>query len=182
MRKYLLAAAAVVAVATPAYARDGSGYFGIEGGILFPKDQDANLDATFTQSAQTPAVGSAAATTGELVGAAPVAPAAISGDASLDYKKGFDVDAIAGYDFGMFRLEGEIGYKRSKIDDATVDGAFITGLEAGLNPGTGTAFVFDDTDFDISDRISVLSGMINALLDFGNEDELQRLFELLTKG
>ena len=45
MRKYLLAAAAAVAVATPAAARDGSGYFGIEGGILFPKDQDADLSA-----------------------------------------------------------------------------------------------------------------------------------------
>ena len=55
MRKYLFAAVAAVAVATPAAARDGAGYFGIEGGILFPKDQDANLDATFVQSAQTPA-------------------------------------------------------------------------------------------------------------------------------
>ena len=36
MRKYLLAAAAVVAIATPAAARDGAGYVGIEGGVLFP--------------------------------------------------------------------------------------------------------------------------------------------------
>ena len=57
MRKYLFAAVAAVAVATPAAARDGAGYFGIEGGILFPKDQDANLDATFVNSAQTPAAG-----------------------------------------------------------------------------------------------------------------------------
>jgi opacity protein-like surface antigen len=176
MRKYLLAAAAVVAVATPAAARDGSGYFGIEGGILFPKDQNANLDATFVNSAQTPAAGTVvdplSGGTG-LVGAIAPAPGAISGDANLDMKRGYDIDAIAGYDFGMFRLEGEIGYKRSKIDNAEVDGAFITALEAGLNPGTvGTPFVFDDTDFDLSDRVSVLSGMVNALLDFGNEDGL----------
>ena len=39
MRKLLLAAAATVAIAAPAAARDGSGYVGIEGGILFPKSQ-----------------------------------------------------------------------------------------------------------------------------------------------
>ena len=44
MRKYLLAATAVAAVvATPAMARDGSVYAGIEGGVLFPKDQDADV-------------------------------------------------------------------------------------------------------------------------------------------
>ena len=90
---------------------------------------------------------------------------------------GYDLDAIAGYDFGMFRLEGEIGYKHTKINDATIDGTFVTGFGSGLNPpcitGTGitcvdTAFV--DSDFDITNKVSVLSGMLNALLDFGNED------------
>ena len=42
MKKYLLAAVAAAAIATPAYARDGSGYFGVEGGIMLPKDQDGN--------------------------------------------------------------------------------------------------------------------------------------------
>ena len=37
MRKYLLAATAALVFATPAAARDGSPYVGIEGGILFPK-------------------------------------------------------------------------------------------------------------------------------------------------
>ena len=54
MRKYLLAAAAAAAIASPAMARDGSGYVGIEGGILFPKDQDADLFVDFTTT-QTPA-------------------------------------------------------------------------------------------------------------------------------
>ena len=30
-------------------------------------------------------------------------------------KTGYDVDVIGGYDFGMFRLEGELGYKHVKI-------------------------------------------------------------------
>jgi hypothetical protein len=58
MRKYLLAAVAAAAIASPAMARDGSGYVGIEGGILFPKDQDADLfvDYTTTQTPATPVV------------------------------------------------------------------------------------------------------------------------------
>ena len=55
MRNYLLAAAAAAAIASPAAARDNSGYVGIEGGILFPKDQDADLfvDYTTTQTVAT---------------------------------------------------------------------------------------------------------------------------------
>ena len=44
MKKLLLAAAAVVAVATPAAARDNSGYFGIEVGALFPQDRAVRVD------------------------------------------------------------------------------------------------------------------------------------------
>ena len=106
MRKYLFAATAVAALASPAAARDGSGYFGVEGGILFPKDQDADVfvDYETTQLPATPVVVGPGDTT-------------YNNAFGIDYKKGYDLDVIAGYDFGMFRLEGEIGYKRSKLDE-----------------------------------------------------------------
>ena len=44
MKKLLLAAVAVAAIATPAAARDNSGYFGIEVGALFPRDQNVRID------------------------------------------------------------------------------------------------------------------------------------------
>ena len=44
MKRYLLAAAAATAIVTPAQARDGQPYFGIEGGILLPRDNDADAD------------------------------------------------------------------------------------------------------------------------------------------
>ena len=51
MRKLWLATAAAVAVvATPAAARDGSGYIGLEGGVLFPKDQDIDAVVDFTDN------------------------------------------------------------------------------------------------------------------------------------
>src|SRR3954470_13948929 len=120
MRKYLLAAVAAAAVATPAMARDQSGYVGIEGGILMPQSQKGVFDATFTQSAQFPAAGAVAPLPGTgFVGALPLGlttpPADFSGGSRVKWKRGYDVDLIGGYDFGMFRLEGELGYKRSKL-------------------------------------------------------------------
>ena len=44
MRKYLLAAAAAAAIASPADARDNSGYFGVEGGIMFLLDAVALIE------------------------------------------------------------------------------------------------------------------------------------------
>src|SRR5690242_9009425 len=117
MRKYLFAAAAVAAIASPAAARDGSGYVGIEGGILFPKDQDADVFVDY-ETTQTPA-------TPVIVGPGDTVYKKAFG---IDYKKGYDLDAIAGYDFGMFRIEGEIGYKRSKLDSLEVDSGFISSL------------------------------------------------------
>jgi opacity protein-like surface antigen len=124
MRKYLLAAAATAAIATPAAARDGSPYVGIEGGILFVQDMEFDLEDT-------------------------------TDDADLDnfltitHKPGFDVDAIAGYDFGLLRAEAELGWKR-----ATHDQYQFTNI----------------ANVDGDGRTRVLSLMGNLLLDFGGED------------
>src|ERR1044071_6987435 len=48
VRKYLLAAAAAAAIATPAAARDHSAYVGIDGGILFPSNKNLNINASGT--------------------------------------------------------------------------------------------------------------------------------------
>src|SRR5205085_897449 len=112
MRTILLATVAGLAVvATPAVARDGSMYGGIEGGVLFPKDQDAdlNVDYTTTQTPATPA------------GPAGPADTTFNNTFGVDYKMGYDIDGIIGYDFGAFRLEGELGYKRSKLDQLEID-------------------------------------------------------------
>ena len=144
MRKYLLAGAAAFVLATPAAARDNSGYLGIEGGVLFPKSQRVNAAVDFTD---------------------PLVPDLINGRvASVKSKTGYDIDAIAGYDFGMFRLEGELAYKRTKAKNVRVSDSFVT----AFNAGAGTAFTGDD--FDINGRTSVLSGMINGLIDFGPDN------------
>ena len=84
MRKLAFAVAlASTALATPAVARDHSFYAGLEGGVMYIED----VDFQYTDS------------TG----------LALNPGASVSHHAGWDVDAVAGYDFGMIRLEGELG-------------------------------------------------------------------------
>lgn len=166
MRKSLLAAAAVAAVASPATAQP---YLGIEGGVLFPKDQDGDtsVDYTTTQTPLTP-----------LAPAGP-ADATFNNSFGVDYKRGSDLGLIAGYDFGMFRLEAEFARKRASLNDFEVDAGFITALNTALNrpsaapdPGAPGLPALGSNDFDLDGKVKVRSIMANALLDFGDEDGL----------
>src|SRR5690242_6859671 len=107
MRKYLLAAVAAAAVSSPAFARDGSPYVGLEGGIVFPETKDVNGSVDFTN----PAVRD--------IGAVPIG--------RVRFHQGYDVDAIGGYDFGMFRVEGELGYKHAKVKNYSLTGVYLNG-------------------------------------------------------
>ena len=130
MRKLAIAMAlASTALATPAVARDKSWYVGIEGGVMLVEDTKFDLayeyDGTSYDFAEA---------------------------FSIDHNKGVDIDLIAGYDFGLFRAEAEVGYKRAGIDDIQLD------------PTVGTA------DLDADGSVRVWSAMANVLLDFGDDD------------
>ena len=146
MRKYLLAAVAAAAIATPALAKDNSGYIGIDGGILMPRNQSLTGAVDFT----TPPDG--------------VTDFATADIGRVRWKNGYDVDLRGGYDFGMFRLEGELGYKRAKTKSLNVNSAFLN----ALNTGAGTAFT-TSTNFGLNDKTSVYSAMLNGLVDFGGQ-------------
>jgi opacity protein-like surface antigen len=122
MRKLAIAVAlASTALATPAVARDHSVYVGLEGGVMWVEDSPFNVTDARTNPRYT-----------------------------IDHKTGYDVDAIAGYDFGAIRLEAEVAYKRAGIDTVnTVDHVFAA-----------------------SGNASALSLMANALFDFGDENGL----------
>ena len=143
MPKYLLAAVAAAAIASPAAARDNSGYVGLDLGAVLPQKQDISGSVDFTAPP---------------TGTADIAESDIG---SVRFKMGYDADLVAGYDFGMFRVEGELGYKRAKAKNVHLNDAFIT----SFNAGAGTLFTEDS--FDLGGHVSVLSGMVNALLDFG---------------
>src|ERR1044072_4728612 len=132
MRKLAIARAlASTALAKPALARDHSPYVGIEGGAMWVEDADVDYDDGTLNLANA---------------------------ITVTHNVGYDVDLIAGYDFGMLRLEGEVAYKRAGVNQLRIDP-----LIAGGGPGDA---------YDASGRARALSGMINLLLDFGNDDGL----------
>ena len=127
MRKLAIAVALASTIgAGPALARDGSPYLGFEGGLL--KVEDVDLDYQDIDDDIPDAI-------------------------TVDHDLGVDIDLIAGYDFGAFRLEGELGYKRAGIDGVRFD------------PG-----LIDADDIGVDGKTRILSGMINALLDFGGDN------------
>ncbi|MBA3576919.1 MAG: porin family protein [Sphingomonas sp.] len=131
MRKLAISLAlASTALATPALARDGSFYAGVEGGIMLV--EDANIDLVDSTS-----------------------DTAIDDLYVIKMKPGFDIDLIAGYDFGMVRVEGELGYKNAGIDE----------FEFRNDPDFGFG-----ENFGADGDARAVSFMINALLDVGDED------------
>ncbi|MEO6359907.1 MAG: outer membrane beta-barrel protein [Sphingomicrobium sp.] len=152
MRNLFVATTALLALASPAGARDNTPYFGIEGGVLFPRDTNYRVDSVRVQTVPIGSglLGQTVTTTNTIFGSGFVA----------DYKKGLDLDAIVGYDFGPFRFEGELGYKRTRLRNLRASDTLVAAINtAPISGVTSDSFAFGN-------RTTILSGMINALVDF----------------
>jgi outer membrane protein OmpA-like peptidoglycan-associated protein/opacity protein-like surface antigen len=88
--------------------------------------------------------------------------------AQADHEAGWDVDASVGYDFGGFRVEAEVGYKQAGVDTWTSS----LGTPA-IQAGGGVAMTSAGTFTYAGGKSSALSFMVNAMLDFGDDDGLQ---------
>ena len=133
-RLAVVMALAGTALAGPALARDKAWYAGIEGGALLIENID--FDVTSPQGVET------------------------NNGVTVKHKMGYDVDGIVGYDFGGFRTEFELGFKKASLDKVTLSGVGV--------PGSGQATT--GTFSDAGGTTSVLSFMLNGLLDFGDDD------------
>jgi opacity protein-like surface antigen len=140
MRKYLLAAAAAAAIASPAAARDHSAYIGVDAGVLLSTHTNVHIDATNSYYCSG---GEGGTYFGSYF-------TNCQADFNTHYKKGFDGDLVGGYDFGMFRLEGELGYKYAGHDHYSVAGMNVT--SAGHS--------------------SAWSAMVNGLIDLGSDNSV----------
>src|SRR3546814_743375 len=85
----------------------------------------------------------------------------------VDSNYGYDVDGTVGYDFGAFRVETEVGYRR-----ATVDGISSTVATPIYANGGLANLAAGNYDF-AGGSTSALSFMLNGLLDFGDDDGVQ---------
>lgn len=140
MRNILFAAAAAASLGSPAYAADHSGYFGVDGGILFPTQ--THVDGKITDS----------------TGATIIQASDIFG---IKYKSGYDLDVLAGYDLGLFRLEGELGYKQANLDRLAVDQSVLNAISDYAD------VTVTPDDLRLHGDARVFSGMVNGLLDTG---------------
>lgn len=138
MRKLAVTLAlATTALSTPALARDGAWYVGVEGGAMIVEDIDFDIRP----------------------------PAVATGTADHDY--GYDVGGFVGYDFGAFRLEAEVSYRRASVDAWRSNVATPQYLANGVL-ATAPVGVYDYA----GGSTSALSFMVNGMLDFGSDDSL----------
>jgi opacity protein-like surface antigen len=140
MRKYFLGATILGAIAAPAFAAASGPYVGIEGGVTFPRNTD--LDVILNDTS-----------------ANPPTTATFNNGFNVDYKTGWNVDAIAGYKLGIIRLEAEGGYQRAPVKSFGVSSAL---LDAVSTDADTTATV---GDFGAGSHFGVKYLTANALLD-----------------
>jgi len=133
MRKILMAATASVAFAGPAFAGADGPYVGIEGGATFPRSTDLDVVLNNTTT--------------------------YDNGYKVDFKTGYDVDAILGYKLGPVRLEGEAGYKRARVKSLGVSTPLVTDV------GTAAGTTATAADFSVGNHIGIKTLMANALLD-----------------
>ena len=89
---------------------------------------------------------------------------------ALQYGPTINLDAVAGYDLGWVRVEGELSRKRSKLnsnDDDDITDQFLDDLNDRLDrTGAGLPLLTND-DFQPSGHLTVDSAMANVMLDIG---------------
>lgn len=101
MRELVLGVLLTASLATPALARDGLPYIGVDAGITKPQ----TFDLRYTS-----------------------ANISVGDGVRLRHKIGYDIDGLVGYDFGMLRIEGELGYKRASLKNALLDPAALAAV------------------------------------------------------
>jgi len=62
-------------------------------------------------------------------------------DVSIEFDKGFAIGGAVGYDFGAFRLEGEVAYQKSDLDKLTVSADGMGGSAKLSGDGTSLALL-----------------------------------------
>ena len=140
MRKHLLAAVSLAAITSPALAAADGPYIGVEGGATIPQSTD--LDVILNNTS-----------------VAPVVTTTYTDGYNVHYKTGWNVDAIAGYKFGLFRLEAEGGYQRAPVKSVDVNSTLLTDV------GTAAGVTATASDLGLGTKMGVTYLTANALLD-----------------
>lgn len=133
----LFLAGAAAIVATPAQAREGQVYVGVNGGVSFEDQVRVNIDNNR-------------------------ADGLLDNAAFADTELGIDADIVVGYDFGAFRIEAEGGYKTAGYDGLTVVSSTI--LPGGITVPGGTVVQNEE---DLRIWSGMLNGLVEFGKDDG---------------
>jgi len=144
MKKYLLAAVAVAAFASPAAARDNSGYFGLEVGALFPRDNAVRVEGVNVAD-----VNYKMGVDGDLIAGYDFGM--IRAEAELGYKRGEHDEYDFGGTLGTIDADGRTsiysGMANLLLDFGNEESAnFYVGAGAGI--AWGTVSLEDDEEED----------------------------------
>ena len=98
------------------------------------------------------------------IGFTPGNTAGSTGTASIDWDEGYDGSLFVGYDLGGFRIEAEASYK---------SGAEAEEIQRNFTlPGTGVGLGGASSITRGNGELTIISGMINGMLDFGDDEGL----------
>lgn len=152
--------------ATAAAAADGF-YVGLDAGVTNGRPNDVDELVTFSS---------------EPAGAVPTETIKYDDVFQIEYDRGSDVTLFGGYDFGWFRVEGELGQKRVGLDENVSDditAEFLGDLNGRLNrppavpvPGAPNHPALTIGDFQPSGSLKVRSAMLNGMFDVELFDKL----------
>ncbi|HVF37498.1 MAG TPA: outer membrane beta-barrel protein [Sphingomicrobium sp.] len=161
MKQQLLAVILASGVlVTPVQARDRAFYVGIEGGVASPRDQDVDARVDYTWNEHSFGI------------RLPPGPADTSypGAFSTEWKAGADIAGVVGYDFGLFRMELELGHKGARHRALEASEEFVANFNRDLiEAPTGGSFDPPLIAGDLTQaggKIRVKSAMVNALAEF----------------
>ena len=156
-----------MSISTAAAAADGF-YVGLDAGVTNGRPNDVDELVTFSS---------------EPAGAVPPETIKYDDVFQVEYDRGSDVTLFGGYDFGWFRVEGELGQKRVGLDENVSDyitAEFLADLNGRLNrppaasvPGSPNLQALTIADFQPSGSLKVRSAMLNGMFDV-------ELFDALT--
>jgi len=151
VKRFSIGFALIAVMSSPALA--GNAYVEVMAGAAKARPNDIDETVAYVTTPSTPA-GPVGSKYDDVFG--------------VSYKTGADFGVAAGYDFGWFRLEGELAQKRVKLkkiaeDDITTE--FLTDVNSTLNrPGASPALTIED--FEPSGTLKVGSAIVNTMFDF----------------
>ena len=96
----------------------------------------------------------------------------------MEFKPGYGIAAIGGYDYGDFRLEGEITYRTNDIDTISMSTMSLNDVDADVSTLSLMVNGFYDVETDTPFAPYIGGGVGFANVDLDSEDDIVFAYQL----